>query len=261
MPPCHCSRKTPLDSKACSKNRPWVSLSPDFACCSAQLPGPWFLAISLFFPTPYLVCCPSKASSAVSILPPALIFLLPPAHSASRPLSLLPLPALLVPFLAPLLLSLSPWSASCPYVFGLYFPAPLPAPRSAQTPRRTAPAAVLCSRDSAGGSSVATARPAYRGRDRRLGPRAAVGQLRPAGAAGAAAREARPAQPPSAVPAPHGPVRNGGSAGQEPAGCGQRRLPAVPMRQSGFRSTTGGLGPLVPELVTSRRAAQCRGVD
>lgn len=69
-------------------------------------------------------------------------------------------------------------------VFGLYFPAPLPAPRSAQTPRRTAPAAVLCSRDSAGGSSVATARPAYRGRDRRLGPRAAAGQLRSAGAAG-----------------------------------------------------------------------------
>lgn len=209
MATCHRSRKVPLDSTASSKNRPGVSLCPDLVCCSVQLPGPWFLARSLFFPTPHQVCCPSRASSAVSILPPALIFLLPPAHSASRPLSLLPLPALLVPSLAPLLLSLSPWSASCPCRFCLHLSAPLPAPRSAQTPRRTAPAAVLCSRDTAG-SSVAPAPPAYRAWHRRLGPRAA--------AAAAAAREARPAQPHSAVPAPHGALRNGGSAGREPAG-------------------------------------------
>lgn len=82
-----------------------------------------------------------------------------------------------------------------------------------------------------------------------LGPER--GRSEPAEAAGAATapqRRARPSRP----------VRNGGSGGQ--GVCGQRCLRAVPDAAGGFRNSTGGLRTLVPQLVTSRLAAQCRGV-
>lgn len=88
-------------------------------------------------------------------------------------------------------------------------------PRSAQTPRRTGPAGVLCSRDTAGSSPAAA-------RQRPIGPGTGAsalgperGRSEPAGAAGAAARQAGPAQPHRApCPPLTAPVRNGGSAGQ-----------------------------------------------
>lgn len=197
-------------------------------------------------------CCSAKASSTVSILPqpPRLGFfplILPLRlclcgllfHSSSHSLARFYSRCLSARLRAPI-----------SSVF-MNFSAPLPAPRSAHAPRRAVPAGVPCSRDTAGSSPAAAREPRIGSGTGAwaLGPER--GRSEPAQAAGAAARKARPPQPHSPVPAPHGPVRNGGSEGGGGRGLRAALLPAVPHLAGGFRSSTDGLGTLVPRVVTS----------
>lgn len=229
---------------------PWIKRGaaktvPVFSLCVVQLPVPWFLTISRLFSTPYLSCCPSKASSTISILPQpclscSLLLILPLcSFSAASSCTSGPVPypafALAVPLFGSLYLVLLS-SKDFFSLLGCAACATLSPDSQANCPgsRSLQPGhgwGLSCS------GTTCESEPGQT-------PRAAAGPLRASGSSGSCG----PGSAAGTAPQPRArPARPRAKWRQRWAGaCGQRCLPAGPHAASGFSSTTGWSGDIGP---------------